>query len=59
MEEKRITEQEFNKAVEQVMQNMVNDPKLDVGAKLIVPLTGMAFASEMKKILFEKEGTNE
>lgn len=57
MKERKITEQEFNKAVEQVMQNMVNDPKLDVGAKLMVPLTGMAFVSEMKKILFKKEET--
>ena len=59
MEERRITEQEFDEAVVQAMQNIANNPRLEGMASLVVPLTGMAFASEMKKILFKKEATNE
>ncbi len=59
MEERRITEQEFDEAVVQAMQNIVNSPRLKGMASLMVPLVGMSFASEMKMILFKKEDTNE
>ncbi|MBR6271374.1 MAG: hypothetical protein IKR26_04400 [Lachnospiraceae bacterium] len=59
MEEKRISEQEFDEAVQQVMEDMANDPEFDGTAKFLIPLTGMIFAREMKRILFEKEATNE
>ena len=57
MEEKRISKAEFEAAVEQVMGDIIENPELDDGgmAKLIIPLIGMTFASQMKEILFSED----
>ena len=52
MEEKKITVEEFDGAVKQVMSNMIDDDKLQGMSKLIVPLVGTIFAKDMRKILF-------
>lgn len=55
MEEKKITCEEFNQAVKAVIAEWVNDPDLEGIEKLLIPMTGAAFASKVRKILFEKE----
>ena len=55
MDERRISELEFDGAMQQVTKEMVEDPKLEGIAKLMIPLTGSMFADKMKKILFPKE----
>lgn len=50
-EEKRINREEFQTAVEDI----ANDPKTEGMAKLMIPLTGMAFAAKIEEILFGKE----
>ena len=52
MEEKRITREEFDNAVIEVIVDMVNEEVLEGTAKLIVPMTGSMFASKMRRILF-------
>ena len=52
MEEKRITEEQFDKAVEDAMEAFIDDEKLEGTAKLMVPLTGAMFANKMKEFLF-------
>ncbi len=51
-----VTAEEFDAAVKQVIHEQVNDPKLDGMGKLLIPLTGTIFASDVRKILF---GTTE
>ena len=53
---KMVTAEEFDAAVKQVIHEQVNDPKLDGMGKLLIPLTGTIFASDVRKILF---GTTE
>lgn len=55
MSEKKIILQEFDKAVEQVMDEMMNDEKITGMTKFLIPLTGVVFADHMKKILFGEE----
>ena len=55
MNERRINEEEFNEAMHKVMDEMMNDPDLDGMAKLLVPMTGVSFATKMKKILFPED----
>ena len=55
MKEKKITREEFNQAVEAVIAEWVNDPDLEGIEKLLIPMTGAAFASKVRKILFGKE----
>lgn len=47
-----INRAEFNEAVDKVMEKQMKDPKLTGMAALVVTLNGVAFAREMKKILF-------
>lgn len=56
-EEKRITREEFEAAMHAAADNVMNDPKCEGMAKLMIPLTGMTFARQMEEILFgKKEG---
>jgi lipoate-protein ligase A len=52
MEEKRITEEQFDKAVIDAMEAFTDDERLGGTAKLMVPLTGAMFASKMREFLF-------
>lgn len=54
-EEKRITREEFQAAVHAAVEDIVDDPKAEGMAKLMIPLTGMTFAAKMEEILFGKE----
>lgn len=53
-----INEAEFDAAKDKVVDDMMNDPKLEGMAKLLIPMTGITFAAKMKEILFHenKEG---
>lgn len=51
---KMVTVEEFDAAVKQVIHDQVSDPKLDGMGKLLIPLTGVIFAKNVKKILFGK-----
>lgn len=55
MEEKKITREEFDQAVKATISEMVKDPELEGIGKLLIPMTGAAFASEVKEKLFGKE----
>ena len=55
MDERRISEAEFDAAVDQIMKKMIDEPKLEGMARLLVSMTGHMFTSEMKEILFPKE----
>ena len=55
MEEKKITREEFRQAVEATITEMVKDPEIEGMAKLLIPMTGAAFASKVEKKLFEEE----
>ena len=55
MDERCISKAEFNEAMKKVMDDMMNDPDLDGMAKLLVPMTGVSFATKMEKILFPEE----
>lgn len=50
MEEKKISKVEFDEAVKQV-----NDPDIEGMGKLLIPMTGVLFATKVKEILFGKE----
>ena len=52
MEEKRITEEQFDKAVKDAMEAFMNEKDLEGTAKLMVPLTGAMFANKMREFLF-------
>lgn len=51
-----VTAEEFDAAVKQVIHDQVSDPKLNGMGKLLIPLTGTIFTSNVRKILF---GTTE
>lgn len=53
---KMVTVEEFDAAVKQVIHDQVSDPKLDGMGKVLIPITGAIFASDIRKILF---GTTE
>ena len=55
MEEKKITREDFDQAVKATISAMVKDPELEGINKLLIPMTGAAFASKVKKKLFGKE----
>lgn len=55
---KMVTVEEFDAAVKEVMKNQVADPKLDGMGKLLIPLTGVIFAKEVKAVLFGKAEEN-
>lgn len=50
-----ITREQFKKANKQVIDEMMNDDKLQGMSKLLIPLTGSMFADKMEKILFGEE----
>lgn len=52
MEEKRITKEQFDKAVEDAMKAFMNEEKLEGTAQIMVPLTGAMFAGKMREFLF-------
>lgn len=58
MDERRISKAEFKEAQEKVMKDMMNDPDLDGMAKLLIPMTGVTFATKMAAILFPKEDSD-
>lgn len=47
-----VTVEEFDAAVKQVIHDQVSDPKLDGMGKVLIPMTGAIFASDIRKILF-------
>ena len=47
-----ITSDDFDHAMAEVMHEMANDPEIDGAAKLLMPLTGMLFAKQIKDKLF-------
>ena len=55
MEEKRISKQQFEAAMDKVMSDMLKDEKLSGMSKLLVPLMGTKFAIDMIAILFPDE----
>lgn len=55
---KMVTAEEFDTAVQQVIHNQVSDPKLEGLGKLLIPMTGVIFAKEVKEILFGKTEEN-
>lgn len=57
MEEKKITKDEFDKAVAAVSEKMVNNDKLEGMARFLVPMTGTMFAKDMRDILFPEDET--
>lgn len=50
-----INETEFEAAKEHVMKEMMDDPGLGGIQKLLIPLTGVAFANKMGEILFSNK----
>lgn len=60
MEERKISIEEFDKAVETAVRELLDDPKLEGTTRFMIPLTGTMFASKMRRILFKKgDGTND
>ena len=57
-QKKMVTAEEFDAAVKQVIHDQVSDPKLDGMGKLLIPLTGVIFAKDVKKILFGETEEN-
>lgn len=55
MSEKKVTAEEFDKAVAKAMDEIADEPKLEGAAKLLVPLIGMVFSHSVRKILFGEE----
>ncbi len=53
-----VTEEEFDAAVKQVINNQINDPEIKAMAKLIFPAISMIFGHELKEILFGKSEEN-
>lgn len=55
--EKKITKKQFEKALDQVITEQMNDPDLQNKgmASFIIPMLTMTFASKMKRILFEED----
>ena len=47
-----INKAEFDAAMKKVAEDMANDPRLEGMSKMLMPLTGMTFASKMADILF-------
>lgn len=50
-----INKTEFEAAEEHVLKEMMDDPDLKGMQKLLIPLTGAAFANEMGEILFSNK----
>ena len=50
---KTITKEQFDNAVIETGMEIMNDPKLESGmSKTIISMTGMIFASQLRKNLF-------
>ncbi len=47
-----VNKAEFDAAMKKVAEDMTNDPKIEGMVKMLLPLTGMTFASKMADILF-------
>ena len=58
VQKKKVSAEEFDAAVKEVIKNQVADPKLDGMGKLLIPLTGVIFAKEVKAILFGEAKEN-
>ena len=57
-QKKMVTVEEFDAAVKQVIHDQVSNPKRDGMGKLLIPLTGVIFAKDVKKILFGETEEN-
>lgn len=57
MDERRITSEEFDKAIVKATENIRGKIDPHGMAAFLVPMTGTMFAIEMKSILFPKEET--
>lgn len=50
-----ITKEQYDDAVHETMTDILNDPRIEGGmSKLLIPLTGVAFAGQMREKLFGK-----
>ena len=55
-----ITKEQFDNAVVETMNDIMNDPRIEGGmSKLLIPLTGATFAGQMREKLFGKPDNNE
>ena len=54
-----ITKEQFDNAVVETMNELVDDPRIEGMSKLLIPLTGMALAGHMREKLFGKPDDNE
>lgn len=55
MEEKKISEIEYNEAVTKTIKELLNDSKIEDTTKVITAVAGMLIAGNIKTILFGKE----
>lgn len=55
MEERKITEKEFDEAVEKVIEGMTPSASSDFFRSFAEGLIGLKFASDLSKILFPKQ----
>ena len=58
MDEKRISAEEFDAAVEKVIADMLKDEHIEGMSRLVIPLTGTLFASKMRTVLFGEDKEN-
>lgn len=55
-----ITKEQYDDAVRETMTDILNDPRIEGGmSKLLIPLTGAAFAGHMREKLFGKPDDHE
>lgn len=55
-----ITKEQYDDAVRETMKDILNDPRIEGGmSKLLIPLTGMTFAGQMREKLFGKPDDDE
>lgn len=52
MEEKKITKEQYDKAVKAVMEREIMDDHLDGMGKFLIPMVGMIFAGKIADVLF-------
>lgn len=54
-----INEAEFDEAVIKALDEIRNNEQFKGGSAFVISLTGISFASHMKKFLFENQGKEE
>lgn len=55
MDKIEITRDEFRRVIAEVSAEMAEDDKIKGIAKLIIPMTGMLFATKMEARLFDEK----